>query len=602
MSVNKPAELKDFERGGAIKCNLVKRDLIKMARPDHMMAGHMVNALTKSYRFLAMGIAALCAFGAYDGAYNGVRADEIQKTGSLSSEISHMLQSLPAINAEASKVRAAGEAIKETRSGYYPTLSVTGEAGFTEVSNPTTRAQETNEELDYKTTTVTLRQNIFNGLGTRNQSKADHFALQAAQYNYANVVQSSVSAAAKAYIEIMRAQALLDISSRKQETIRSQMELEDERVRSGAGVSVDVLQAKSRLQRALDEALGFDRQLSRAVAAYEKSFGSAPNLNMMRDDLSELILVPATLQQAIDVAIANNPALFKSKLDADAMAARKNAAWSGYAPSLDLVGSNEWSYDADGIEDQRSTTAKAYLELSWDLFSGFATKAAVAKLSENWEEMLSNADTTRLRILESVAVAWGRLEHANKRRSLYENGIILSQELLTSRQKLRESGKETALGVLDAQNELFQAEISLIGAEFDSLSSAYDLANAIGILTPENIGLVTPDPMNEMVMGAHDKDGDQAYMPQSIIAPENDAGSADETEASLPPQANGGMVDAVDVQADFKPAVQPTTQPTTSLDYNNTPSGSDSFDERSLPVQPIQLMKLDRGDRQPIIG
>ncbi|MEJ0070461.1 MAG: TolC family protein [Pseudomonadota bacterium] len=59
---------------------------------------------------------------------------------------------------------------------------------------------------------------------------------------------------------------------------------------------------------------------------------------------------------------------------------------------------------------------------------------------------------------------------------------------MTSRRRLRDSGRETALNVLDAENELYNARINLVGATFDARRAAYRLLQSTGDLTPRTLG------------------------------------------------------------------------------------------------------------------
>jgi len=88
-----------------------------------------------------------------------------------------------------------------------------------------------------------------------------------------------------------------------------------------------------------------------------------------------------------------------------------------------------------------------------------------------------------------VRQAWTKLENTTERKELLFNAVSIAQEVFVARQKLRAAGKETTLNVLDAENEVFQAEQNLIRADYDARIAIYDLANAMGILTPTTMNL-----------------------------------------------------------------------------------------------------------------
>lgn len=129
------------------------------------------------------------------------------------------------------------------------------------------------------------------------------------------------------------------------------------------------------------------------------------------------------------------------------------------------------------------------IEMSWEIFSGFRTDAAVTSAQETLIERLSAADRTKREIERQVRQAWTKLENTRDRKELLLNAVSIAQEVFTARQKLRDAGKETTLNVLDAENEVFQAEQNLIRADYDTRVAVYELAVAMGIMTPALLGI-----------------------------------------------------------------------------------------------------------------
>jgi len=54
-----------------------------------------------------------------------------------------------------------------------------------------------------------------------------------------------------------------------------------------------------------------------------------------------------------------------------------------------------------------------------------------------------------------------------------------------ARRKQLEAGEETEINVLDAENEVFNAQINETGAEYDARTAVYRMLLALGRLTPE---------------------------------------------------------------------------------------------------------------------
>ena len=71
--------------------------------------------------------------------------------------------------------------------------------------------------------------------------------------------------------------------------------------------------------------------------------------------------------------------------------------------------------------------------------------------------------------------------------ALLENAVNIASEVYVARNKRRLAGQETLLDLLDAENEVFIAQISAADAAFDSRIAVYRMLFAIGRMTPEAI-------------------------------------------------------------------------------------------------------------------
>ena len=72
---------------------------------------------------------------------------------------------------------------------------------------------------------------------------------------------------------------------------------------------------------------------------------------------------------------------------------------------------------------------------------------------------------------------------------LLENAVNIASEVAVSRRKLRAAGKETVINVLDAENEVNNAQINFTTASYDEKVSAYQLLLALGRLDPLSLNL-----------------------------------------------------------------------------------------------------------------
>ena len=161
--------------------------------------------------------------------------------------------------------------------------------------------------------------------------------------------QNTLFQGVRAYITVLRQMRLLGITIESEGRIQRQLNLEDERVRRGSGIAVDVLQAKSRLQVAKERRVGFEGQLRDAMSRYQQVFGFPPNLEDMYDPRPPVNAVPSELDRALAIALVENPAVREAGTSIDITRQREVEAKSGLYPTIDLEGEFNMEQNNGGV-------------------------------------------------------------------------------------------------------------------------------------------------------------------------------------------------------------------------------------------------------------
>jgi len=291
-----------------------------------------------------------------------------------------------------------------------------------------------------------------------------------------------------AYVSVLQSHEVIRVAKANERTIQRQLQLEDERVQRGAGITVDVLQAKSRLQLSKERRVQFEGRLRQAKARYIQVFGRDAIVTSMKDVQVPNGIIPKTLEDALKIAEENNPQIHENTLREKELTFQKEVESGSYYPTVNLVGTVDYEDNVSatrGIKREASILVKA----SWEFFSGFKTDARVAAASKTLNASRGTLANIRRQVDMEVRLSWAAMETVHERVDLLLNAVAIAQEVFSSRQRLRESGKETALNVLDAESEVFNAELNLIEADYESRLTQYRLAHAMGILRPATIGL-----------------------------------------------------------------------------------------------------------------
>ncbi len=413
---------------------------------------------------------------------------------SLNSEIARLLGSHPQLQAAQKNVAAADEAVGRAFADYLPRLSVVGDYGFENTDSPSLRSSRDGRSLDTprESVTLTLSQNLFDGFATTASNETARLNRDVAEIDLETTLQNVVFEAASAYLNVLRHTRLVKLAMDNERTIQVQLSLEDARVSRGAGIAVDVLQAKSRLQIARERRVAFEGNQRNAVTRYVQVFDSYPEVGNMALPSLPLRLVPDTMASAEAVALTENPATASTSRAIDIADERRRTARSPYYPDLDLIAEYNFEQDEAGVVGTRRDYS-VKIQATWELFSGFGTRANSAEAAQRYLETLDNHQFVHRKVVENVRLAWDQLDTARKRVALLENAVNIAGEVHVARRKLREAGKETVINVLDAENEVFNAQINAAGAKFDAHVAFYRLLQSLGRLTPRNLNQAAVD-------------------------------------------------------------------------------------------------------------
>ena len=407
----------------------------------------------------------------------------------LQEEISILLIQHPDIRRARNDAAAAGARVDEAYGAFYPRLELTGDTGYERTDSPDRRAAGDDAfSMRRDKLTLTATQNLFNGFRDEVGLNAANSGVLEQKMALENTRQELTFLGLNQYLEILRNVRLIKVAQTTEKTIRTQLELEDERVQRGSGIAVDVLQAKSRLQVAKEQRVAFEGRLQEALARYNQLFGHMPDIARLEDIRPKESLIPESLDSAVEQARQFHPALRQVRFQTDIAREGRRIAKAEYYPTVDLVGAIDYQDNISttrGIQRDQSLLVRA----RWEFFSGFRTRARLEVASRVLASRKDTYNFASRRIEEDVRVAWEQLMTGRRRVDLLQNAVNLAIEVFNAKKRLRESGKETALNVLDAEREVSDARIKLITADYDARIASYLLTRRTGMLTPEVLGV-----------------------------------------------------------------------------------------------------------------
>ncbi|MEJ2434516.1 MAG: TolC family protein, partial [Pseudolabrys sp.] len=130
--------------------------------------------------------------------------------------------------------------------------------------------------------------------------------------------------------------------------------------------------------------------------------------------------------------------------------------------------------------------------VSVPIYQGGAEYSLVRQAKETLGQKRLDLDTARVSVRQTVVQSWGQLEAAKANIDATEAQVQAAEIALDGVRQEARVGQRTTLDVLNAQQELVNARVSLVTAQRDRVVASYTLLAAVGRLSPQVLGLHVP--------------------------------------------------------------------------------------------------------------
>lgn len=413
---------------------------------------------------------------------------------SLQQDIGDLLENHPRLKWAEQNIKAHDAAKSQVESEYYPQVMLEAEYGIEETDNPSIRREYSRVGMPSRSTLethpsmvgLTVNQLLIDGGQRSGRNERAKTNIELSHIAYDSAVQKLLFEASSAYIGVIRQARRLTLAQQNERITLEGLNMQRSQVREGGAIEVDVLAAEARLQVVRERRVMLESQLQKSMTRYAQIFNRLPNLKSMKAPRLRAKLLPKSVDEAVARAVANAPLMRDRRKAVELAKSDVDIATGGYFPRVDLVGRARYQDEYDGIEGYEKS-GSVRVRMTWDLFSGFATKSAVEEAGHRLLASEKDREYVTRQVEEDVRLSWEDLKSARQRVALFRKALSVAMELRAARRTLVEAGRETELNALNAELEVYNARISLVEAEFDVHLAAYRLLLAMGEMTPANI-------------------------------------------------------------------------------------------------------------------
>ncbi|MBS0247740.1 MAG: TolC family outer membrane protein [Proteobacteria bacterium] len=404
----------------------------------------------------------------------------------------------PTLNSQRASVRATDENVPQALSGYRPKISITatgGEQSVSSVTKVTTTTPSTYSTLSGYNSPVsvgtTISQTLFNGFQTANKTRQAEAQVLAARETLRSTEQTVLLNAATAYMNLLRDTAILDLQRRNVEVLQEQLRQTRDRFNVGEVTRTDVAQSEASLASGRSSVLTAESNYKTSAAVYRQVIGVEPGKLAAASPVDRFS--PNSLAAAVSTGSSIHPSITSAQFNIDAAQQAVKVAEGALYPTVSVQGNFTKNYLAAGsLSTMESYNASVLGTLSVPIYQGGSEYSLIRQSKETLGQRRIDMDTARDQVRQGIVQAWGQLEAAKGNIEATQAQVQSSEIALNGVREEARVGQRTTLDVLNAQQALVNARVSLVSAQRDRVVASYSLLAAVGRLSPQVLGLHVP--------------------------------------------------------------------------------------------------------------
>lgn len=392
------------------------------------------------------------------------------------------------LQAERQTLGAARDRIDVAESGWKPSVNVTASAGRTHLEGQPSSifgafAGEGAPSilpltLEGSAVGLEVRQPLYTGGRTSADINQAESLVAVQNAKLQNTEQQVFLSAARAYISVRTDQAVLNLEQHNVKVLKKQLDSAQANFNNGEATRTDIAQSQSRLAGARAQVIQARGDLHEARATYRRIVGvPAQNLKVP----APVPALPGSLANARQLASRNFPVI-AARHAVQAAQYNIDTLKSRFSPSLSLTGSYRHANDPQFAFAQVNR-AEIMLTLAVPIYQGGALHAQKSRAHHLAAQRHQQLVEAQRRAIEQVTRAWQAYQTANAALDAIQSQIDAAQIAFKGVKSEHRVGERTQLDVLNAQQDVLAAKVSLARAKGDMRAAAYSLKAATGTFT-----------------------------------------------------------------------------------------------------------------------
>ncbi|HEX8841267.1 MAG TPA: TolC family outer membrane protein, partial [Sphingomicrobium sp.] len=335
---------------------------------------------------------------------------------------------------------------------------------------------------------------LFNGGAVKNSVRAAQTRVEAGRATLRAVEGDVFTNAVSAYMDVIRDRSVVELNQNNVKVLQTNLEATRDRFQIGDLTRTDVAQSEARLQLGISQLATAQGRLTASEATYRQVIGHAPGQLAPPPPLPPL---PATAEEAVRIALANNPDLVAISRTAIASGYDVRVAEAGRLPTLSGVLSGTYVNELNGAgtnifgqsNPNTGTQTSIGLNTRVPIFQGGLPAARIREAQALQGQATEQVIGTERAVVQAARAAFASYEAAQK--AIQANTVaVQANELALEGNRAEQSvGTRTIIEVLNAEQELLNSQVALVGAKRDAYVAGFQLLNVMGQADAGDLGL-----------------------------------------------------------------------------------------------------------------
>ncbi|PJI92712.1 outer membrane protein [Yoonia maricola] len=371
-------------------------------------------------------------------------------------------------------LRAADEGVAQSVAATLPVISWSITAERTRTETELTSIATTDSVLALISANLTLYDFGVNRLGIDAQKEV----VLGTRQTLRGIEQDVLLRGVQAYMSVRSTGEFVQLRQNNVRVITQEFRAAQDRFEVGEVTRTDVALAEARLAAARSELASAQGDLAQAIEEYQAAVGRAPG--------GPRAVSPAPVSRTIDdakaFAVRNHPDILEAQHTVSAAELNILGAEAAKRPTVGLE-------SFVSVDEESNRTAQVGVSISGPIYLGGSLLSQIREAQANRDASRASLLQTTIAIEQEVGNAFASLQVAQASRQASEQQIRAAQVAFDGVREEATLGSRTTLEVLNAEQELLDAQTNRIAAQASEVIASYALLSAMGLLTADHLNL-----------------------------------------------------------------------------------------------------------------